>query len=74
MPIYEYKCQDCQFQFEQIRSIKDADADLGCVRCESHNVKRVISLFNASSGGQSLSSSSGCSTCSSNSCSACGSR
>jgi len=72
MPIYEYKCQDCESQFERIRRIKEADADLACVRCQSHNVRRVISLFNAASGGRALGGSSGCGTCSSNSCSTCG--
>jgi len=74
MPIYEYKCQACESQFERIRSIKEADADLECEYCQSHNVKRGISLFNASSGGRALGGNSGCSTCSSNLCSTCGSR
>ncbi|MFN2304841.1 MAG: FmdB family zinc ribbon protein [Anaerolineales bacterium] len=74
MPLYEYTCQDCQATFEMIRSIKNADAYLECFHCQSKNVKRRISLFNASSGGRSINGSSGCSGCTSNSCSACGSR
>jgi putative FmdB family regulatory protein len=54
MPIYEYICQDCQTRFEMIRSIKQADADLNCVKCQSENVKRRISLFNAASGSRSI--------------------
>ncbi|MBG0785125.1 MAG: zinc ribbon domain-containing protein [Anaerolineaceae bacterium] len=72
MPIYEYQCQDCQSRFEQIRPIKDADSELECPCCQSHNVKRQVSLFNASSGGRPITSGGGCSGCSGGSCSTCG--
>ncbi|QRN84362.1 zinc ribbon domain-containing protein [Chloroflexota bacterium] len=72
MPIYEYRCQDCTHTFELIRSIKDADANLSCPHCQSEQIKRQLSLFNASSGGQSLTSGGGCSGCSGGSCSSCG--
>ena len=52
MPMYEYTCQDCQTNFELIRSIQDADAPVQCIKCHSENVKRRISLFNASSNGR----------------------
>ena len=71
MPIYEYHCQDCETEFEVIRSIKDADSDLTCTQCLGKNMKRKISLFNASSGGRSISAG-GCSTCSGGNCNSCG--
>jgi hypothetical protein len=37
-----------------IRSMKKADTDLNCVKCQSENVKRRISLFNAASGSRSI--------------------
>ena len=73
MPIYEYQCQDCQVEFELIRSMKDADAEATCTRCQGHSIKRKPSLFNASSEGRSITSSANCSGCSGGSCSTCGS-
>jgi putative FmdB family regulatory protein len=73
MPIYEYTCQDCGGSFETIRPMKDADAELTCIHCESKNVKRILSLFNAASGGKSITSGSGgCSGCAGGSCNTCG--
>ncbi len=72
MPIYEYQCLDCGQKFELIRLMKDADSELGCTHCQSRNVKRQLSLFNASSNGQSITAGSGCSGCSGGSCSTCG--
>ncbi len=71
MPIYEYVCQDCQTSFEMIRSFQKADTDLTCVKCQSEDVKRRISLFNATSGGRSIAGDAGCGTCAGGSCSAC---
>jgi len=72
MPIYEYTCQDCQTSFELIRSISEADADVECIKCHSENVKRLVSLFNASGNERPITGSSGCSGCSGGSCSSCG--
>lgn len=52
MPIYEYKCDDCGSRYEQIRRMSDADRDLECPSCKSHEVKRQLSSF-ATSGGSS---------------------
>jgi len=73
MPIYEYACQDCQTKFERIRTMKDADSALNCGECESDNVKRLISRFNAASGGRTIASGRGCGSCAGGSCSSCGS-
>ena len=74
MPIYEYTCQDCQTNFEIIRSMQDADAPLNCEHCQGGNVKRRISLFNAASNGRVIAGGSSCSTCSGGTCSTCGTR
>jgi len=74
MPIYEYACLDCQAEFEQIRSIKDADAPLNCIQCQGEHIRRKISLFNASSGGRAIAGASSCGTCVGGSCSSCGVR
>jgi putative FmdB family regulatory protein len=72
MPIYEYRCLDCQGAFELIRPIKEADSNLNCPFCQGTNTKRQLSLFNASSDGQSITSGGGCSGCAGGSCSTCG--
>ncbi|HAF49465.1 MAG TPA: hypothetical protein DCL08_09575 [Anaerolineaceae bacterium] len=72
MPIYEYTCQDCKANFEMIRPMKDADASLNCTNCLSQNVKRRISLFNASSEGRPIAGSSACGGCAGGTCATCG--
>lgn len=75
MPIYEYICQDCGKNFEALRSMKDADAPLHCVRCDSPNTARQVSACYAQSGGRVVagsSASSGCGGCAGGSCATCG--
>jgi putative FmdB family regulatory protein len=55
MPIYEYKCQECQSIFEVIAtSTKGADK-VECSKCGSDKVKKTISAssYRISSGGSS---------------------
>lgn len=73
MPIYEYQCQDCHTNFELIRPIKEADLGAACVNCQSQNIKRRISLFNASSEGRSIAGGGSCSGCAGGACNTCGS-
>lgn len=73
MPIYEYICHDCQYKFEAMRSMKDADAPIICERCQGTKTSRAISLFSAQSGGKVIAGGNGgCAGCSSSSCSSCG--
>ncbi len=73
MAIYEYVCQDCQYKFEAIRLMKDADAPINCEHCQSTKTSRSISLFAAQSGGRVIAGGNGgCAECSSGSCSSCG--
>jgi putative FmdB family regulatory protein len=51
MPIYEYKCEGCGKNYEQIRRMSDADSNLECPECQSREVKRQLSSFAAHSGG-----------------------
>lgn len=45
MPVYEYVCQSCGGQFDQlVRSLDAADA-VTCDSCASPNVRRLISSF-----------------------------
>ena len=73
MPIYEYVCLECGERFEKMRPMKDADAPLPCSKCESDHLSRLLSLFNAQSGGRVVAGgNASCSSCSSGSCASCG--
>lgn len=63
MPIYEYFCNDCGNQFEELKNFTQRDDEVQCPRCKSKNTKRMVSVFGkcVSSGTSSSSSSdSGC--------------
>ena len=75
MPIYEYICLDCKNVFETLRPMKDADTPIPCEKCASDHTSRMISVFNAQSGGRVVAGSaaaSGCAGCSASSCAGCG--
>jgi putative FmdB family regulatory protein len=47
MPLYEYKCADCEISFDALRAMSDADAPIACPKCGSEDTGRMISLFSA---------------------------
>ena len=74
MPIYEYVCQNCEHEFEALRSMSQADLAMTCVKCGGENLKRKISVFFAESGGRAVSGMSepSCGSCAGGNCSHCG--
>jgi putative FmdB family regulatory protein len=74
MPLYEYKCADCDTCFDALRSMADADAPIACPTCDSENTCRQISLFTAiGSQGTIAGAGSSCGSCTpSASCATCG--
>ena len=74
MPLYEYKCADCEKGFDALRSMSDADALIACPRCDSESTRRMISLFAAiGSRGVIAGAGSSCGSCApSASCATCG--
>lgn len=45
MPVYEYVCNNCNDRFDRLVRNLDAARDVSCVRCDSANVRRVVSGF-----------------------------
>ena len=42
MPIYEYRCDDCEHQFEALQKMSD-DALLDCPACNQSALKKLLS-------------------------------
>lgn len=47
MPIYEFTCQDCGKEFEELLRSASAFDEVECPSCSSPEVSRKISLFAA---------------------------
>lgn len=50
MPIYEYKCEACDEQFERLSKSMSPPRPSQCPSCGSGSVVRVLSVFAARSG------------------------
>jgi len=75
MPIYEFHCEKCQTDFEQLFRTMEANPDARCPECGGKRVHRKLSLFGMSSSSRGepgrSSGRSGCSSCSARSCAGC---
>ena len=70
MPIYEFVCERCEKEFEEL--VRSYSSQATCPGCESTEVRRLLSTFSYSSGSTySSSAGSSCSSCTSSSCSSC---
>ena len=69
MPIYEFKCGDCDTRFEEILMSSRKKLKPTCPECNTREVYRVMSGFNA--GGSARRAGSSCGSCSKSSCSNC---
>ena len=61
MPIYEFRCMDCNESFETL--VLRQDEKVSCPKCKGSNVRRLMSAF-ASKVGDNFTPSSGSSSCS----------
>ena len=50
MPIYEYRCEECDADFELFIRSFSQQADPSCPRCGSRRVKKAISVFGVGRG------------------------
>ena len=75
MPIFEFRCEDCGNEFEELMLGSQAQSsEAACPKCQSRHTKKILSGFRARTrgeGGETKSLSSGCSTCSASSCAGC---
>jgi len=46
MPIYEFKCLDCNNTFEKLFFNSDENVNLSCPECKSELLERVVSESN----------------------------
>ena len=47
MPIYEYRCKNCQHRFDKLVSMGTEDAEIECPACHKKEAEKTISLFGA---------------------------
>jgi putative FmdB family regulatory protein len=51
MPIYEYKCQDCNTKFEKLVRRAAESVDVNCPSCGQKRVSQEYSTFSAHANG-----------------------
>ncbi|MGQ9462958.1 MAG: FmdB family zinc ribbon protein [Candidatus Fervidibacter sp.] len=61
MPVYEFQCNRCGHEFEDLVSLRDLEeGKVECPNCGSKDVRRKLSLFATRSTGGSARESSSC--------------
>lgn len=50
MPIYEFRCVECENIFEQIFKSSGNDTEISCPKCQSQTFERVVSRTNFAMG------------------------
>ena len=56
MPIYEYRCEECERRFEVLTSFAEGDRAPACPSCESSQTRVLVSSFAAIGGASDFSS------------------
>jgi putative FmdB family regulatory protein len=60
MPLYEYRCRQCDARFELLQSSGAGSSAVRCPECDAKAVERVLSTFATAAGGRSAAASAGC--------------
>jgi len=66
MPIYEFRCKQCEKEFEVLFFSISENREVLCPACNSSQVEKLMSVFGGTFGSTSSSS---CSSCTTTSCS-----
>ena len=45
MPLYDYKCQQCEGDFTELRRTTEMDSPINCPECGSMESRRSLSCF-----------------------------
>jgi putative FmdB family regulatory protein len=53
MPIFEYRCSDCNTKFEVLHKSHEKEEDIICPKCKSNKSKKLMSSFASSMDGNS---------------------
>jgi putative FmdB family regulatory protein len=53
MPIYEYRCEECDEAFEVFVRSSSQETNPACPECGSRKVKKAVSLFGVGGAGSS---------------------
>lgn len=61
MPIYEYRCLDCDNTFQLLQRVGATSKGVACPKCSGTHVERLLSCFASASAGSAVSQA-GCST------------
>lgn len=69
MPIFEFKCSDCE-EFFEVLVMGDQDKEVQCPKCQSHSFERVLSAtsYAMAEGGVSSGAATTTRTCSGGNC------
>jgi putative FmdB family regulatory protein len=73
MPIYEYRCADCEARFEDLVATSAQRDEAQCPSCEGRNTQRLLSTFAGHTGAGAAGSGSSGSAGTSGSAHSCGS-
>ncbi len=69
MPVYDYRCSDCNATYDIYHKTREVQEDIVCPSCGSRNHKKLMSVTQMSMGtGSSTDFSSGGGSCDSGSC------
>lgn len=75
MPIYEFRCNQCNTTFEELCLTQRDTEEVMCPECNNKKVNRLMSAFSFTSGNKTTStastSASACRSCSQTSCKSC---
>jgi len=71
MPIFEFKCMECEEEFEKL--VLSSTEQVQCPNCDSSNLRRLMSACGFKSNGEFTpsSGSSGCASCAGGNCATC---